>query len=224
MRTPILAGALLALSALAAAPAHAGGELSLQLASTVSHDPDLDLFSDANNVASYGLRGGWFFHENMALVADLHRGRSIVDAYGTTTATEDYGDELVFRSSLTTHQVGLGFKGRTELWRPAFAMYGVAEGVLAMSTARFDDDPDEEGNPNELSFRAAAPGFRTALGLEWLPLRVGLDQRLFTHLEAGYAFLGALDFEDDQTTGGPMALGDLRVRGFYINWGVGLRF
>jgi hypothetical protein len=218
----LMTGLLTTSLCLASAPALAGGELGLHLSSQGVDDPDYAMFSDSPQLGVYGLRGAWYMQEHLGIVADVHRTRRGGDVYAYSVSSEE--EQFAFRTGLTVHQLALGLKSRWELGRPSLAVYGLAQGLLVTSTTRFDDQPDEEDNPNELSYRGLAPGARAALGIEWLPLRIGFEDRLFTHLEAGYGWVAPLTYMDDSTDGAAQAIGDLRFRGVTVNWGVGWHF
>ncbi len=225
-RTLRSASALLLLVASSSAAAAPQNELSIHLSTLGTPDADYDMFSENANLTSVSLRGGWGFHENISLIGDLSRSRSVSDVYAY--GSEDWEEVLIFRSGLTTYQLGLGLKGRIPIANlPWLAGYAVGQGVAMTSTVRLDDEPDQEDNPNELQYRAMAPGFRVAGGVELLPLRVGFEGRLFTNLEVGYGLVGALNYRDAEaeTVGEDTALiGDLKFRGVYFAWGMGWRF
>lgn len=205
MRPAPLALLLLALPAPALA---ADREVSLELGSIASSDPQWDLFSDSPRLPTQGLRIGWPVHDRVALVAAWHRG-----AQGSTLGGEGTG-QSDFVAAFSAHALALGAKADLEL-TPWFVPFATLQALGLLGTVRLDDDPDDDHNPNQLSHSAFAPGALAAAGLE---LRLPLHHDAFaaaTSLDLGYALLGPLHYD---------TLGPLHLGGFTLHWGVGARF
>jgi hypothetical protein len=215
-------------------------ELSVEAGSFgATADDAFGLYSDGFAVGTWGLRGGYGLNRVFSVVGGWHTGRTGADVfaeYGDSYADdydEDddydaYGDGYLFSTSLTTHRVALGAKAAWPV-RSWVAPYATVQAIGWFATARLDDAPDRDDNPNELTYRAFAPGGLAALGVQLTPFRVVRDARLSVHLEAGYGHMARLRFEDadNRVAGSGQAgvpLGDLRFRGLTLNAGVGVAF
>lgn len=200
-----------ALAALLAAPGAAlaaQNEVSLELGSFASPDPDWELFSESGHLPTQGLRLGWALHDRIALVGGWHRG-----ARGMTLGDEA-GSQSDFVAAFCAHTLGVGAKADWPLasW---FAPYATAQATGLLGTVRLDDDPEDDDNLNQLSHTAFAPGAMATAGLEFrLPLREDALAAA-TSFELGYAWFAPLSYD---------ALGSLAFRGLVLRWGLGARF
>jgi hypothetical protein len=100
------------------------------------------------------------------------------------------------------------------LFSDVFAPYAAVHGLALQGSMKLDDDPDKDGNPNELVERAVHPG---ALFLGGLELRGPQEDRTWTaggFVEAGYGYVASAEY------GG---FGEMKPGGFVLRTGVGLR-
>jgi len=200
--------ALLAALALPGAALAAKDEVSLEIGSIATPDPDWDLFSGSGRLSTQGLRGGWAFHDHVALVGGWHRGARGMTAGGEGTGQSD------FVAAFSAHAFSLGAKADWEL-APWLAPFATARAAGLLGRVRLDDDSEDDENLNQLSHTAFAPGALATAGVE---LRLPFHDGAFaaaTSLEMGYAWFAPLAYDE---------LGHLAFRGFTVTWGVGARF
>lgn len=231
----LCASLLLAVSGASTAHAH---ELSMEAGSFgAPQEAAYGLYSDGLALGTWGFRGGVGINRVFSVVGGWHTGRTGADIYaeygdsGYDDGSYDdgsYDDGYLFSTALRSHQVSLGAKAAWPV-RSWVAPYATVQAVGWFATARLDDAPDRDDNPNQLTYRAFAPGGMAALGVQLTPVRLVGDSRLSMHLEAGYGHMGRLRFEDADNrvagSGQPgVPLGDLRFRGLVVNAGVGVAF
>lgn len=197
---------------LAFAPAFAASvEIDAEAGWVGSPDPALDVYSSSPLLGTAGLRVGFPVPktERLAIIAGWQRGRTGQSIYVESGPS---GGEL--RSGLTTDQVTLGLKGDVRLASWLYP-YATAQGDLAILTARFDDDPEEDDNPGQIKATGVTGGFALAAGVEF-PIPLGqLGVSVAPYSEFGYTWLAPATLGD---------FGDLALRGFSGRVGVGLRF
>ncbi len=181
-------------------------EISAELGTAHVGDPGYDLFSDGNGLPSRGLRGVIAPHDRLGIALGWHHAGRGSDVSSPT------GD---FRAGLRTDAFTVGLK--TDLPSSSMvALYVEADGLLLRGAVRFDDDPEVDDNPNQISAADVAPGF---IGLGGVEFRIPQEEAPFTlglHLAMGWG-----------TTFGPLAwedIGEITPRGFVLRSGVGLRF
>ena len=81
-------------------------------------------------------------------------------------------------------------------------------------TARFDDDPSQDDNPNQITLHGASVGFAAAAGLSLrIPSTRGFTVSHYT--EFGYEAMTPLSLG---------TAGDIAFRGLHIRSGLGVRF
>ncbi len=226
---------LLSLALAAALPTAQAHDLSVDVGTFGANDSNYEYFSESSQIGTWGFRGGFGFTKNISLVAGWQTGRVGLDVYasGYGDGYEDdyaygYDDSLLFSTQMTHNRFSLGPKLELPI-RPFVSPYVTAQVVGWAATARFDDDPFNEGNLNELTFKAFAPGGIAALGVDLRPIRIRQGMRVATHVEVGYGITGKLRFKDKNARdagadNGPVSIGDLRFQGLYASAGVGLHF
>jgi hypothetical protein len=206
-------------------PAHAA---HFVVGSYHSNDEAFDLYSPNDAIGAMGLR----------LETDLKGPISLVGSYTRKQVSSEYFDSLVENSAsnLDREEAALvaGFAGQQITIGPkvhyavksAISVYAVGQALAFVGTSRLDDDPGADDNINQLTMRGWAPGFVAAGGVELMP-KVG-PLKTSTFLEMGYNWTAQLDYSDEAIrengTNEPAAMGDLAFRGYYVQFGVGVRF
>jgi len=202
-------------------------ELDLELGAIHTSDTDWEMFSDAGSVSTWGIRAGYGLSEHLSVVASWHHSADGAEIYFDNT--ESYDGDPAFHTAFMSDQFAVGpkFNYAVNGW---LAPYGTAQLMAWRGKIRLDSDVKEEGNLGEQKFAALAPGAVAALGVEWMPFRLGEEVKAATHLELGYAYMLPMKFHDaDGTervdnTDKPAFVGEMDFQGFYMRWGVGLRF
>ena len=193
-----------------------------------SNDEAFELYSPNDALGTQGLR----------LEGDLRGPISLVGSYTRRRVASEYFDSLVdsdqdetdredaaLIAAFSGQQITFGPKVRVDATR-SLSLYAVGQGLAFIGTSRLDDDPTTEDNLNQITMRSWAPGFVAAGGAEFAP-KVG-PVNLSTFLELGYNWTAQMAFEDasvrEDGTNEPASMGDMAFRGFYLQWGVGVRF
>jgi hypothetical protein len=192
-----------------AAKLYAPIQLSLELGSIHAGDPNFDTFnSDSNRLPTQGVRVGYAFNDHISLVGGWHHG-----ARGSDVGFGN--DEMSsFRAAYYGNEFTLGARGTLPVtsWLQPFASLQV---IGMQATVRFDEDPEDDENLNQLSRSAFSPGGMATLGVEALaPMAYG-EWAFTSDLELGYGYVAPQSFDD---------LNDLEMHGFVLRWGVGVRF
>jgi hypothetical protein len=216
-------GLAIGLAALAAAapPAQAArNELSVELGGLGTRDANYGLFSDTDRIGTWGVRGGVGLSRHLAVVASFHHGATgnRLDGYETD------GDYVEGAMQFRNNQLALGPKFELAV-APWLRPYGTVQAVAFQGRILLDDDADQDDDLNELSYRDVAPAGVVALGLDLVPYGAKKAVGVGSHLELGYGHAAPLRFADEERAQGePVSLGELQFSGFYVRWGVGLRF
>lgn len=211
MSASILITALLSLGQARAADR----EVSLELGRMGAPSPGWDLFNqDSGQVGTWGVRAGMPVAEHVTALASWNHG-----VFGGEVWPGD-GDSS-FMAAFTADEFTLGVKAGLPIadWCQG---YGTVQALAFRGRMRFDDDAEDRNNPDQLKASALAPGGIAALGAELYLLPSKFSVRPATYLEAGYAQAAKLSFTADQAGGAP--IGDLVFKGFYLHWGMGVRF
>lgn len=202
-----LVALLLATPALAA-----DHEVAVELGTLANSDTDYDVYTSMNAMPSWGLRGAFAFHDRLAVTAGWHRVRRGSDLYAPNSG--GFNDTAIGRAAFTANELTLGLRADVQLSRVILPYVNV-QGLALQGTSRFDDDPADEDSPGQVKTTALAFGFMPMGGVE---LRIPKDDAPFTvgwHIEAGYGWVSALDFEE---------LGDMKPGGFALRSGMGVKF
>ena len=208
--------------------APAGHEVQYESSTVVSEDGRWDIVG-GSTMALGGVRAGWRVAPNTNITAGWRYGRTTAGTYideGEDIAYEE-GDEVYVEEASTViamklHQLSLGTKysWAAKHW---LQPYGAGEAILNVGLLQLDDDPSKEGNANEISHTALAPGGALLLGVDILPFGEGARLRAAVFFEAGYQISRNLDFVDDSTKQ-EVSLGQLPIGGVVTRAGLGLRF
>jgi hypothetical protein len=211
---------LMLMSGLAAAGSANGGdhEVSLELGSLGSRDESWSIFSDYDQLGSVGGRVGYALGPRWSVLGDYQVGR-----YGESLVSEpeDYSDDYEYSEAgldITIHQLSIGpkYDVMVKHWlRP----YATVQGLGLMGRLRLTEDDEDPTRYSDI-----APGGLAALGVDLVPGRKRRSVHAASHLELGYARAFALNFEDRDAGNEPVAIGDLKLGGLYVRWGVGIRF
>jgi hypothetical protein len=199
----------------------ARNELSLEVGGLNSSDPNFELFSEEGGISTWGVRGGVGLTRHVAIVASFHHG-----AVGTAFESyEDASDEYDEGSmQFRTNQLAVGPKFEAAV-APWLRPYATVQAMGFQGRILLDDNSEVDDNENQLSYRAIAPAGIVALGLDLIPFGATKSVGVGSHLEMGYGHTRPLQFEDSERAAAePVSLGELQFSGFYINWGVGIRF
>lgn len=221
MFTAAILGAFAAMSGAWAAD----NELDFELGSLSAPDTDWEMFSSGSAVGTWGIRGGYGLAEHLSVVAGWHHSADGAQIW----LDGESSDVADFHTAFLSDQFTVGPKFDYAV-TSHLSPYATVQAMLYRGKIRLDTDIEHEGNPNELKFSALAPGAYGALGVEWLPIRLGDRARVGTHLELGYAWVLPMKFKDDNGTqrdensDKPAFVGQMDFHGFAMRWGVGLRF
>lgn len=207
----------LMLGAALAAPGGARHEASLELGTLGSRDPNADLFSYSDLLQSGGGRLGYAVADQWTVVADYQFGRH-GDRLEADSGDGGYSLSLM---DLTLHQLTVGPKFSLEL-TPWLRPYATVQAMGVAGRLRLGEDPDEP--EDRARFWSMAPGGVAALGVDLSPGKKRQAVRFGSHLEMGYGYATALSFSDRDAGNDAAEIGDMRLGGFYLRWGVGVRF
>lgn len=189
-------------------------EVSIELGSLHNGDEHYDVYQRGDQMPSWGLSAGVKFHDRLAVVGSWHRVRRGSDIL-LVDYEESFEEANIGRSAFIGDEFTLGVKGDFQVTR-WFLPYASVEAMLLRATVRFDDDPDDNESPGQLSNGAAAPGGLFALGIE---LRIPKGDAPFTiafTYEVGYGLVAQLNFSE---------LGDIQPGGgLAMRSGLGVRF
>ncbi len=203
-----------------------GHEIAFELGTTHDASSNAEFLHGGEAASSQGLRLGFGLGEHLSLIGGWHRSRYGQEIILVSDSTEWTGDGGL-RSQFVLDQLSAGVKVRREV-RPWLQPYANAQLVLARAEVRLDDASEEDENPNELRAKGLAPGAMVMAGLEVDPLRA-FGGRLGSYLELGYDYTLPLHLRDEaghegSSGGDEVELGDVRLQGFALRWGVGYRF
>jgi len=207
-------------------PAHAGSadaadhEVSLELGTLGSRDENFSMFSSDGMLPSAGGRIGYAVMPRWSVLADYQYGR-----YGGGIESEVIGadgdyDYAYSDMDLTVHQLSIGPKFDlpvTHWLRP----YATVQGMGLLGRLGFAEDGDED---SRVRYGDTAAGGLAAVGIDLVPGAPRARLHLASHLEMGYARAFALDFSDPDAGNTPADIGDIALGGYYLRWGVGIRF
>jgi hypothetical protein len=189
----------------------ASHELSFEVGGMANADTGWDFFGRYNNLPTVGSRIGYAVHENVAILGSWgmsHRGADVSGDFDSDTI-----DGYIGRTSYLTHEAALGAKVDYTFF-DILAPYAHVSGVLHLGRARFDSDPYEDDNNNQLQESAVTGGLRTMGGLE---VRMPFKNRNWTagaFLELGHTFMAPIELGN---------WGGLDLGGFTVRSGIGLR-
>lgn len=193
-------------------------EVSAQLGTLGNTDPAYDVFGGGDGMPTWGLRAGLRLHERVAaqLSWDLSRRGAWVSSPSAVSGGSDfttYGDTASYVAAIVAHQVRLGAKVDVPIAK-VILPYASAAGVLMPLWVRFDDDPEDEHSPGQVSALGTSVGLDLLGGIELrippkAPFQVGW------YLEMGHGFRTRATLAD---------LGTMRPGGFTANSGIGVRF
>ena len=198
----------------------AGNEISFELGSFGAHDPNWELFSNDEQLVTWGFRGGYAITPNLAVIATWQHGAwgGGLDIYGESSYYDDddeyYYEDTSLNLAFTANQFGVGPKYDVELFswlRP----YATAQFIAFLGTVRMDEDEDHDDNINQYKTSGFSPAGMAALGIDFIPVRPRRTGSLATYLEMGYGYAAPMKLGD---------LGQLSFNGFALRWGVGARF
>jgi hypothetical protein len=208
--------------------APAGHEVQYESSTLISEDGRWDIVG-GSTLALGGIRGGWRIAPNTNITAGWRYGGATAGAYtseGEDIVYEDgdevYDEEASTEIGMKLHQLSLGSK-YSWVAKHWLQPYGAGEAILNIGQLQLDDDSTKEGNANEISHTALAPGGALLLGVDILPFGENARVRAAIFLEAGYQLSLDLDFVDDSTKQ-EISLGQLPIGGVVTRAGVGLRF
>jgi hypothetical protein len=208
--------------------APAGHEVQYESSTVISEDGRWDIVG-GSTLALGGIRGGWRIAPNTRITAGWRYGGATAGAY--TDGYEDivyedgdkvYDEEASTEVGIGLHQLSLGGK-YSWVAKHWLQPYGAGEAILNVGRLQLDDDPTKEGNTNEVSHTALAPGGALLLGVDILPFGENARVRAAVFFEAGYQVSLDLDFVDDSTKQ-EISLGQLPIGGVVSRAGLGLRF
>ncbi|MCB9689633.1 MAG: hypothetical protein H6735_31640 [Alphaproteobacteria bacterium] len=193
-------------------------ELSAQLGSLGNTDPAYDVFGGGDGMPTWGFRLGARLHERVAaqLSWDLCRRGAWVEAPSAVSGGADfttYGDSTSYVAAIVAHQVRLGLKADVPL-AGVVLPYASAAAVLMPLWVRFDDDPEDEHSPGQVSVTGTSFGMDLLGGVE-LRIPPKAPVQLAWYLEMGEGFRTRASLDD---------LGTMRPGGFTANSGIGVRF
>ena len=188
-----------------------GGEISFNWGQLGAHDDSWELFSDNDQLRTVGLRLGYGINQHLSVVGGWQHA---FDGGSLWVESEDDFDEGELRLSLATNRFAVGPKARLEIF-PWLVPYATVQGTMLWGAAKFDDDPGDDENLNQIRASGLAFGGVGALGVELVARPEDKLLRPAFGFEAGYGWLSPLELDQ---------LGQLDFRGFYGSWTLGLRF
>ncbi|MEL6349394.1 MAG: outer membrane beta-barrel protein [Myxococcota bacterium] len=221
----MMTGLLIAWLAGASANAAENGqhEVSIEMGSIGAYDTRWDAFSSREQMNTLGARGGLALTPRWSMLLDAQLGLngSNVDIDAEDEGTGEFVYQAdAFSLDLGTLQVGLGPKFTVPL-KPWLRTYGTVQAMGMLGRMRMDDDPDEDGRRR---YWSATPGGAAAVGGELVVGDASQGIVPAMHLELGYAYMASMQFSDRSIDGEPAPIGALDFRGFYLRWGLGVRF
>lgn len=186
----------------------AGNEVSVSLSTLSTPYDHWDYLSGRDGLRGWGLRGGYGLGDHTTIVLGWQHGADGGDLYAGSDEEQD------LRMALYTNRFSLGPKLDIQplTW---LHPYATAQATVLWGALKMDDDLQDDENPNQIRENGLAPGGLAALGLDFIPARVDRTVRPAMSLELGYALTVPLELGD---------LGEIPFRGFYVDWGVGVRF
>ena len=236
MRTTI---PLLSLLLFGGAAHAASNEIGLELGSFGAHDPSWAMFSNNEQLGTFGARAGVRLTDRIGIVASWHnrkKGGSLdlggdyyYDSSYDSSYDSGYTDSSGYASintAFVANQLMVGPKADIELL-PSLLPYVTVQAVGMFGTMRLDDDLDHDDNANQLTFHGFAPGAYGALGLDFVPTKRHNKVRFATYAEAGYGWQAPMALKDKagkDGKGGSASIGNVQFSGFAMRFGVGLHF
>jgi hypothetical protein len=184
-------------------------------------DEQWGMLSFDSAIQTTGVSVGLGLRPWLQVAAGYHRSveASILEMDG------DSSEPLSAGMALVSNQLTVGPRA---LWRPRpwGALYGSAQFLGSHGRLVVDEDLEEEDNLNQFTDHDFAPGAALTAGMELSPVKIKNRARVATHLEMGYALVGAMDFEAPSGKDGaePLSMGGPDFGGFFLRAGVGLRF
>lgn len=213
-----------------ASPAEASSkEIGIELGWVGSDDPRWDLLGGDGVLGSWGIRGGFPIHKNLALIGgwqhaavggEISLGNSEVYAddvlYSDEESSSYYAQETTVRTGFWSDQLTFGVKADKQFthW---FGLYATVQGSGQHALVKLDADEDRTGekDPTEVTVNGWTGGVMATGGVEFtIPLgRSGLGLGLWT--EFGYAWNAPMELEQ---------LGSVQFAGFAGRAGTGIKF
>ncbi len=216
----------LCLSLLSTASADNNGiEVSLEGGLMETSGSKWDLFSDGALITT-GVRAGKRLAENTSVTLGWRHA-----AVGSTLVIGD--EEIIYDDygyeepdgpylGIVLDQYSLGAK-HTWTVKPWFQPYVTGEAILSVGHFLMDDDPDKEGNSNEIRRGAVAPGGAATVGMDVLSFGKDARWRVALFVESGYQTGFALKFVD-RTQKNDIPVGDLPLQGVVTRFGLSAQF
>jgi len=196
------------LAALLAAPALAGPlEIAAEASSLPTFEQGFQRFGAASATPAFGVRLGWEPERHVTVTFAAHHAQR-----GAAIDTTSNGNGQA-RSAWVGDDVALGARGNLPIGS-AFRFTGEAAATLLRGSARVDDNGRDAGSPVQYRAVGVAPGFRLAGGAA-----VVIDQSALP-VPLTFFAAGGYDWSAPLKQG---VLGDLRVRGFAVRAGLGVR-
>ena len=201
----------------------AGHDLQYEVSTIQNQDGRWDHVG-SQTLSMTGLRGSWRVTDEINVTGGWRRGT-------TSTSTEVYETDMAVieeesypvvidgpQIGLRVDQASVGAKytWAAKHWLQPYGSGGVELSIASLS---LDDDPESEGNINEVSYTSVRPGAYAVIGLDLLPFSKDKRFRAAVFMEAGYHTSMDLSFESDTHTVGELPLGGMVTRA-----GLGVRF
>lgn len=217
---------LLALTGLMGSAHAADHDLSVSIGTFGNGDELYDLFNSSDLMTSWGLRGGYAFHDRLALIGTFNSHRR------GTTVIEASGDDLSSSQMVAAYfsnTIGLGVKADIQP-RKWLQLYTSAQGLLYMGQMKLDTDPDSRTNIGQIKGFGLSVGGQLLGGLEiqvgkkksplafawYVESGAGIVARHGYALQDVNADVDGFDSEADNAT--------MQPGGFVLNSGIGVRF
>ncbi len=202
-------------------------EVNLNTGFLGTSDVDFEKLSYSQAMPVAGIDGGIKIAKNTNLLVGLHTGTVGTKIYvGEDPEYDEMGDwtDSAFQIASTVNQLKLGVRHRVGFSKRLNATI-TGQGIFAHANLRMDEDVEMEGSEVAVHYNAFAPGFTTALGMEWKPklLKFG-SMNGHLGIEGGYGHIFAFNFKDKDRSDEAINVGSLNLNGTFFRAYIGTEF
>ena len=201
-------------------------EASIAIGSFTNTDNQYSLYSNNDNMVSWGLRGGYAVHKRLSVIGTYHHHQTGAEVY--SNAEDQYTSHFV--AAYSSDIFGIGVKADVEPWK-VLQCYVSAQGLLYRANIKLDEDANSRTNAGQIKASGISAGAQVMGGLELkihmktLPFHIGWYTEFGYGVIAKHGYKGVKDvnsetngFEDGTT------MTTMSPSGLVIRSGLGIRF
>lgn len=200
-------------------------EVSFEVSSLVNNSDSYNVFSGGRQgMTALGVRGGWAFHDRLALIGGFQHHRR-----GSEVYLQESEASMVAAYFATTYSVGIKADIEPVRW---LQLYTTAQASLYQGLMKWDNEPDSRTNLGQLQSSGISGGGVFAGGVEFrIPKGLKLPVGFGFYTEMGYGIIARHSYNNPKDPNAPdmtwedgQSIGTMQPGGFTIRSGIGVRF